>query len=121
VILVDTAVWIDHFRSDNRDLTRLLQDGKVLVHRYVIGELSLGDLRPRELTLSLLQRLPQAEVATDLEVLALVEREHLFGLGIGYIDAHLIASLRLTPNALLWTRDRRLHAVAARLDLNAAL
>jgi hypothetical protein len=54
-------------------------------------------------------------------VLALVEREHLFGLGIGYIDAHLIASLRLTPNALLWTRDRRLHAVAARLDLNAAL
>jgi predicted nucleic acid-binding protein len=87
----------------------------------VIGELALGDLGPRDPFLSDLRDLPQAIVAEDEEVLRMINRQTLFGRGIGYVDAHLLAAARLTTDSKLWTRDRRLQAVAAELGLAAIL
>jgi predicted nucleic acid-binding protein len=117
VILLDTSVWVDHLRAGDRTVAALLESGRVLVHPFVIGELALGHLRQRETILSLLQRLPGAAPATDDEALLFIERHALAGIGIGYIDAHLLASTRLTPGSVLWTRDKRLSAVAGRLGL----
>ena len=119
MILVDTSVWIDHLRAGDRDLIRLLEDRQVLGHPFVLGELALGHLRQRALILRELAQLPQAEVATDPEVLHFIGEQALHGRGIGYIDAHLLASLRLIPGTLLWTRDARLHTVAGELKLAA--
>jgi predicted nucleic acid-binding protein len=121
VILVDTSVWVDHLRFGDKAVVELLLGRKVLGHAFVTGELALGDLRQRDLVLSALQDLPQATVATDREVLRFVEHESLFGLGIGYIDAHLLAAVRLTAHAALWTKDKRLHVIAARLGSAAGL
>lgn len=112
MILVDTSVWIDHLRAGDPDLVRLLRRNRVLAHPWVIGELALGNLSGRTDLLRLLGGLPQASVASDDEVLTLIESQHLFGRGIGYVDAHLLAATLLTPDARLWTRDRRLAAVA---------
>lgn len=117
MILVDTSVWIDHLRVGEPPLATLLHDGHVLTHPWVIGELALGQLSRRSEILVLLDNLPKARTATDLEVLALVENRHLFGLGIGYVDAHLLAATLLTTDAALWTRDERLASVATRLGL----
>ncbi len=114
MILVDTSVWIDHFRSGDADLADLLRDGGVLVHPWVIGELALGHLVRRSEILDLLRNLPQATTATNAEVLSLIDNHRLIGLGIGYVDAHLIAATMLTTGCRLWTRDRRLGAVAQR-------
>jgi predicted nucleic acid-binding protein len=112
VILVDTAIWVDHLRTGDPELVALLQDGQVLAHPCVTGELALGHLARRREILGLLHNLPQASVATDVEVLALIDNQQLFGLGIGYVDAHLLAATMLTADARLWTRDKRLAAVA---------
>jgi predicted nucleic acid-binding protein len=119
MILVDTSVWVDHLRTDDKKLAQLLDAGTVLAHPFVTGELALGNLRQRDHVLSNLQDLPQASVATDQEVLHFIDRYGLFGLGIGYVDAHLLAATRLTEGASLWTRDQRLYAVAERLGLTA--
>jgi hypothetical protein len=121
VILVDTSVWIDHLRAGNARLVGLLGNGEVLGHPFVVGELSLGNLRSRAAVLHSLARLPQAIVATDAEVLGFIDRHGLGGSGIGYIDAHLLAAIRLSPGARLWTIDRRLGAVATRLNLAMAV
>jgi hypothetical protein len=120
VILVDTSIWIDHLSRGDDALARLLDRGRVLAHPFVIGELALGSLRQRTLVLSTLQELPRADVASDNEVLRFIDRHALFGVGIGYVDAHLLAAVCLTPDALLWTRDQRLAAVAGRLSLGAS-
>ncbi len=117
MILVDTSVWIDHLRGGDAELTSLLQVGQVLAHPWVTGELGLGHLSRRGEILGLLGNLPQAKVATDTEVLTLIDSHRLFGLGIGYVDAHLLAATMLTAEARLWTRDKRLAAVATRLGL----
>ncbi len=119
MILVDTSVWIDHLRRGDDALAALLDAGQVLAHPFVIGELALGALQPRELVLQSLDDLPQATVATDQEVLRVIDRYALWGLGIGYVDAHLLAAARLTPGAALWTRDRRLAGAAEKLSLAA--
>jgi predicted nucleic acid-binding protein len=119
VILVDTSVWVDHLRAGDRALSKLLEGGEVLGHRFVTGEFALGSLRNRNLVLSALRVLPQATVASDEEVLHLVDRQALFGVGIGYIDAHLLAAVRLMPGTKLWTRDRCLQGVAIQLGLAA--
>jgi len=121
VILVDASVWIDHLRADDERLTALLDGDAVLGHPFIVGELALGNLRQREVVLRALRRLPQATVASDQEVLRLIDRQPLFGRGIGYVDAHLLAAVRLTADTRLWTRDRRLRIVAAELGLAAIL
>jgi hypothetical protein len=120
VILVDTSVWIDHLRSGDAALARLLNVGQVLVHPFIVGELALGNLAQRSAILSSLQDLPATRIATDAEVLGFIERHKLFGLGIGYVDAHLMAAVKLTPGTALWTRDKRLLAAAAKLKLAAS-
>ena len=111
MILVDSSVWVEHLRRGLPRLATLLQEGKVLIHPWVIGELACGKLRNRGEVLELLQGLPAAIVASDSEVLLLIEREQLMGRGIGYVDAHLLASAKLS-HARLWTQDRRLAALA---------
>jgi len=121
VILVDTSIWVDHLRGGDKTLVNLLNAGRVLTHPFIIGELALGHLKQRELVIRTLQELPQATLAKDGEVLEFIERENLFGLGIGYIDAHLLASVRLTAGATLWTRDKKLAEVAKLLKLAASV
>lgn len=115
MILVDTSVWVEHLRSGQTDLARLLDGGLVLGHAWVSGELALGHLVGRSELLSLLAALPQAVVATPEEILVLVEHHQLYGIGIGYVDAQLLASTALTAGAQLWTADRRLDAAAIRV------
>ncbi len=115
MILVDTSVWIDHLRAGSATLARLLERGAVLGHPWVVGELALGQLGQRGEVLGLLGSLPQATVATPAEILTLIERHELHGVGIGYVDAQLVAATKLTPGAALWTTDRRLVAVASRV------
>lgn len=119
MILVDTSVWIDHLRAGNADLARLLETGLVATHPLVVGELAMGNLHARDTLLGLLRALPQAVVAADEEVLAYVARHGLFGIGIGYADAHLLAATQLTAGASLWTRDRRLREAAGRLGIDS--
>ena len=117
MILVDTSVWVDHLRAGDRTLVDLLERSAVLGHPWVTGELALGRLSQRAEILRLLSSLPQAELATTTDVASLIEGHRLYGLGIGYVDAQLLAATRLTPDARLWTRDKRLAAVAACLGL----
>ena len=120
MILVDSSVWIDHLRKNEAGMRRLLGAGQVLSHPFVIGELAMGSFKRRDLLLNELMDLPQAKVAEDDEVLQFVSRYVLFGSGIGYIDAHLLAAVRLMPGTLLWTRDKRLLEIASNLRLAAA-
>lgn len=117
MILVDTSVWVSHLRKSEPRLAALLTDGLVLIHPFVIGEIACGNLRNRNTVLRHLQALPLALTASRSEVLQLVERHRLWGRGIGWIDAHLLASARLT-GCRFWTLDRRLDAAARLLGLN---
>jgi len=117
MILVDTSVWIDHFRRGVSALAAILEQGSVLMHPFILGELACGNLKNRAELLRLLHDLPRSPAATDSEVLDLIDRRALMGRGIGYIDAHLIASAVLTDSAALWTRDKRLNQVAEALNI----
>ena len=112
-VLIDTSVWIDHLRRGNTTLAALLERGEVLCHPFVIGELACGTLRNRAEIFSLLEALPQAAVADHAEVLGFLAKHGLPGEGIGWIDAHLLASARLA-RATLWSYDRALGSAAAR-------
>lgn len=115
-VLADTSVWVDHLRNGNANLVRLLERGDVVCHPYVIGELACGNLRRREAILGLLEALPSSPEATHEEVLALLATHALHGRGLGWIDAHLLASARLMP-CELWTLDLSLHAAATSVGL----
>jgi predicted nucleic acid-binding protein len=117
LILVDTSVRIDHLRSGNATLVSLLVGGSVLAHPWVVGELALGNIRNRGEVLTLLHGLPQAVVATNDEVLRLVDDEVLYGTGLGYMDVQLLAATRLTSAARLWTAEWHLSALAERLGV----
>lgn len=121
MILVDSAVWINHLRAEDERLVELLAAREVLGHPFITGEIALGNLRQRDAILSDLRDLPQSVLATDVEVLDLINRQRLHGRGIGYVDAHLLAAVRLTPEARLWTGDGRLRRVAGELGLAAML
>jgi predicted nucleic acid-binding protein len=118
-VLVDTSVWVNHFRAPNMDLEDLLDEGRVATHPFVIGELACGSLRRRTEVLRLIEALPFAPVASHDEVLTFIERERLHGSGLGWIDMHLLASARLGRQSL-WSADRRLRTAALRLGLGGA-
>jgi hypothetical protein len=119
VILVDTSVWVDHFRRGDGALRSLLEAGEVSAHPFVIGELACGRLARRREVLTWLGALPSLEVVDHEEALGFVERHALEGRGIGWVDVHLLASAALARTRL-WTRDRALRAVAGALELEAA-
>ena len=120
LLLVDSGIWIDHLRQRDPDLARELLAARILGHPMVLGEIAMGSLADRPGFLGQLRRLPQALRARDEEVLDLIERECLFSLGLGFVDAHLLASTLLTSDARLWTRDRRLREAAERLGIAGA-
>lgn len=119
MLLVDTSVWINYLRKGDDVLAEALQNDAVVMHPHVIAELALENLKDRLAVLSLLRNLPQAVVATDHEVQTMIEEFSLFGRGIGYTDAHLLAAARLTTETRLWTHDKRLKAVAGDLGVEA--
>jgi predicted nucleic acid-binding protein len=121
VILADTSIWIDHLRSGNKELREHLNDGNVVIHPFIITELALGSLQERTQTLALLDLLPQVRVAQLNEVRLTIEARSLYSRGIGFVDAHLIASVYINPPTLLWTRDKPLRKVAEGLGIHAGL
>jgi len=112
--LVDTSVWIEHFRSGTIGLDSLLEAGEALCHPFVIGELACGNLKNRTAILALLQELPSPILADEEETLQFIEDYRLMGKGLGYIDIHLLLSALMT-NAPLWTTDKRLNEVFLQL------
>jgi len=120
VILVDTSVWIGHLRSHDDELARLIDANAVCTHPYVVGEIALGQIRQRGIVLRSLQALPEVTVATEREVLTFINNHALFGRGVGYVDASLLAATRITPHTWLWTRDKKLGAVAMGLGVAAS-
>lgn len=121
MILADTAIWVDHLHHGDDLMANLLDSGGIVIHPHVIGEVALGSLRNRAVILDGLQKLPRVMMADEEEVIGLIERGALFGAGIGYVDAHLLAAALLTPDARLWTRDRRLREASERLGVGSAI
>ena len=117
MILADTSVWINHLRSEDLSLASLLDRNEILVHPMVIGELACGNIRDRADVMRLLRGLPRVLVATHDEVLFLIESHRFTGLGIGFVDAHLLASVAMMPPTRLWTNDRRLMELADELGV----
>ena len=117
MIVVDTVIWIDHFHNRNDRLADLLAEGLALMHPFVLGEIALGSVRDRNDVIAIAGKLPRPLVAEPVEVLNLIASADLAGSGIGYVDAHLIASTILTPDGTIWTRDKRLETVAKRLGI----
>ena len=117
MILVDTSVWVAHLRTGDAQLEGLLQDGEVLCHPFVIGELACGQIHNRSEILSLLRALPMAAVAEQKEILQFIETHRLMGIGLGLIDVHLLAAARLT-RVPLWTSDRRLKAASRSVSVD---
>ena len=117
MILADTSVWADHFNRTDPVMTRLLQTRQILMHAFVMGELAIGNLPRRAESLAILCKLPVAAVSRHENVMQLIEDWQLFGCGLGFIDAHLLASVLLTSGAQLWTRDKALRKVARQLSL----
>jgi predicted nucleic acid-binding protein len=117
-VLVDTSVWVDHFRNRNENLVSLLTLDLALSHPLIVTELACGTPpAPRSRTLTDIATLPQARQATLDEVRSFIEREKLYGLGCGVVDLALLASTLLTPGSRLWSLDRRLVELAQRFDV----
>ena len=120
MVLVDTSVWIDHFRAGEARLARLLEDVELVMHPLVIGELACGNLRNRREILSLLSNLPHVAQVSNDEVLFFIERHRLHGRGLGLVDVHLLACCAVEGVAL-WSKDVRLMKTAKDLKLAAHL
>ncbi len=120
MVLVDTSVWVAHLREGNAQLETLLNEGIVICHPFIIGEIACGTMKNRVQILSLLQSIPTAETAEHIEVLQFIERYRLTGKGLGYVDAHLLASAVLT-GVPLWTLDKKLQHASAKLRINYKL
>jgi predicted nucleic acid-binding protein len=117
MVLVDTSVWVSHLRHGNEELQKLLKEGEVVCHPFVVGELACGNLKNRNEILTYLQSLAMTTLAEDEEVLKFIENNQLMGKGLGYIDVHLIASAVLT-NVLLWTLDKTLDKITEKVGIN---
>jgi len=117
MVLVDTSVWILHFRHGNPQLRDLLLNGRVVCHPFVVGELACGNLQNREEILTHLRSLPMAITADHEEILRFIEMHRLMGKGLGYVDVHLLASALLSGMGF-WTKDRNLEKAARKLDIS---
>jgi predicted nucleic acid-binding protein len=121
MILADTSVWVDHFRKKDSTLSHQLQRNNICTHPFIVTELVLGNLPHRQHAIASLDRLPMVKVAQLPEVRHMIEAHSLFQRGIGFVDAHLIASTLITPQTFLWSHDQRLRAVAVTLGINAEI
>jgi len=117
MVLVDTSVWVSHLREGEVGLEKLLIDGEVICHPFIVGELACGNLKNRLEILTYLQSLPMTILAEDEEVLKFIENNQLMGKGLGYIDIHLIASAILT-DVPVWTFDKTLDKIAKKIGIN---
>jgi predicted nucleic acid-binding protein len=120
LILADTSVWIEFFRSGNRELKKALGRGQIVIHPWIIAELALGSLKDRTGTLATLDLLPHVPVARMSELRHMIEARRLYNLGIGLTDSHLMASAFLNPPTLLWTRDKRLRSAAEAFGIHVS-
>ncbi len=118
-VLVDTSVWVDFLRSGDQELANMLQRNQVVIHPMIIGELACGNLNNRQPLLKLWSSLKTLTQASHQEVLYFIEHHHLMGIGVGYVDVHLLASVALSMDARLWTNDKRLADVASSLSREA--
>lgn len=116
MVLVDTSIWVAHLREGNPKLEKLLMDGDVMCHPFIIGELACGNLKNRGEIISLLQSLQMVVTIEFDEFLFFIERYHLMGKGIGFVDVHLLASAQLT-GVPLWTADKKLKTTIEQLEL----
>ena len=116
MVLVDTSIWVTHLSRGSRQLEKLLMDAEVMCHPFIIGELACGNLKNRNEVISLLQALPMAPTIEFDEFLFFIDRHHLMGKGIGFVDIHLLASAHLT-GVSLWTADKRLKSAADQLEV----
>ncbi len=116
MVLVDTSVWVDHFRNNNQNLSSLLLNGTVLMHEFILGELACGNIKNRNELFTLLQNISTLPIVTIDEYLHFINSNHLFGKGIGFVDIHLLASAKLS-DIPIWTFDKRLKEIAAILGV----
>jgi predicted nucleic acid-binding protein len=121
LILADTSIWVDHLRFGDKDMRELLNRGQIVIHPFVVAELALGSIKDRAKTLALLDLLPQARIAQLNELRLTIEARRLYSVGIGFTDAHLIASVLIDSPTLLWARDKKLRKVAENLGIHASL
>lgn len=116
MVIVDTSIWVTHLRQGSRQLEKLLMDAEVMCHPFIVGELACGNLKNRTEIISLVQSLPMAPTIEFDEFLFFIDRNHLMGKGVGFVDVHLLASAQLTGMPL-WTADKRLKSAADQLEL----
>jgi len=116
MVIVDTSIWVTHLRQGSRQLKKLLMNAEVICHPFIIGELACGNLKNRNEIISLLQSLPMAPTIEFDEFLFFIDRNHLMGKGVGFVDVHLLASAQLI-GVLLWTADKRLKSATDLLEL----
>jgi len=121
MILADTSIWIDYLRGGNAAMRSLIQNGRIVMHPFVVAEIALGSLQNRRKTLALMEMLIPVQVAQLNEVRRMIEAQSLYSKGIGLTDAHLVASCLLTPQTQLWTRDAALDRVALLMGIQASL
>lgn len=117
MILADTSVWISHLRTREAHLAKLLAGGQILTHPFVVGEIACGNLKKRSEVLTNLRHLPEVQVVSHAEVMYVIEERRLWGMGVGWVDAHLLASAAVA-DCLLWTLDLRLRAAAEKLRVS---
>ena len=115
-VLVDTSVWVDHFKQRNERLAALLEEGRVVCHPYVVTEVACGTPPNRRAIIAMLADLESTPLATPDEILELIERHSLHGRGCGFVDVSLLASALLSDQTLIWTLDKRLESVVAELN-----
>ncbi len=120
MVLVDTSVWISHLRHGNSSLQKLLQEGRVASHPFIIGELACGNIQNRMEILSLMQSLPILDVVEHEELLLFIENHTLMGIGLGFVDVHLMASAMLA-GIPLWTQDKKLKQTCFCLNIDFSI
>lgn len=117
MVLVDTSVWISHLRHSNSRLQKLLNEGRVVSHPFIIGELACGNLSNRTEIISLMQSLPMLEAVEDEELLIFIEHNKMMGQGLGFVDIHLMAAA-VMADIPLWTQDKKLKLACSQLGLD---